>query len=128
MPLGTGVGSFREVYPRYTDALLDDDLEYTHAENCYLQIAVETGVAGLALTLAGIVLCVAWCIARRQAIRSHAIEVCAAAIAGSLAAAAAHAMVDFVWYVPACMAMVAMLAACALRVRQLARRRAEGGR
>ena len=53
---------------------------------------------------------------------------CAAAIAGSLAAAAVHALVDFVWYVPACMAMVVILAACALRVRQLSRGEGRGAR
>ena len=49
--LGTGVGSFSQVYPLYVDAVLDEDREYTHAENCYLQIALETGFLGLALTL-----------------------------------------------------------------------------
>jgi tetratricopeptide (TPR) repeat protein len=39
-----------------------------------------------------------------------------------LAASAVHSLVDFVWYVPACMAMVAILAACACRLAQLAAR------
>ena len=59
---GTGVGSFAEVYPMYTGFAADHGVEYTHAENSYLQDAVETGVIGLALTLAGMVLCAAWCI------------------------------------------------------------------
>jgi hypothetical protein len=45
----------------------------------------------------------------------------AGAIAGSLVANAAHGLVDFVWYVPGCMAVVAVLAACAFRLAQLAR-------
>ena len=48
------------------------------------------------------------------------LKVCAGAIAGSLAASMAQALVDFVWYVPACMAIMAILAACAFRVSQFA--------
>ena len=45
------------------------------------------------------------------------VRVCTAAIAASLTAIAVRAAVDFVWYVPACMAIVALLAAGALRTR-----------
>ena len=119
--LGTGVGSFREVYPMYTDALPDEGLEYTHAEDCYLQDAVETGMIGFGLTLAGIGLCVFWCVCGVRTSNPTRLRLCAGAICASLAASAAHALVDFVWYVPACMAMVALLVACALRVQQLSR-------
>ena len=100
----------------------DEDVEYTHAENCYLQVAVETGVIGPCPDVGGN-RPVRVVVRRRRVGRPTPtrLRVCAAAIAGSLAAAAAHALVDFVWYVPACMAIVAILAACALRVRQLAR-------
>jgi tetratricopeptide (TPR) repeat protein len=118
--LGTGVGSFSQVYPLYVDAILDENQEYTHAENCYLQIMLETGFVGLALTLAGIVLCGAWCFCGLRSSVARRLRVCAAAIAASLAATVAHACVDFIWYVPACMAMVTILAACACRVKQLA--------
>jgi O-antigen ligase/tetratricopeptide (TPR) repeat protein len=118
LAFGSGVGSFHAVAPRYIDTWMEDT-EYTHAENCYLQIAVETGVAGLALALAGVVLCLSWCIGGIRSSVAARLRVCAAALAGSLAASAVHATVDFVWYVPGCMAMAAILAACALRVRQL---------
>jgi O-antigen ligase/tetratricopeptide (TPR) repeat protein len=118
--LGTGVGSFSQVYPLYIDATFDDDREFTHAENSYLQVTVETGLLGIALTFAGIVLCGSWCVCGVRPANSRRLRVCAAAIAASLAAAVTHAMVDFIWYVPACMAIVAILAACALRVKQLA--------
>jgi O-antigen ligase len=124
LAFGTGVGSFHVVSPMYIDAP-SDDIEFTHAENCYLQIGVETGVAGLALTLAGVAMCLTWCVGGIRPSAGTRSRVCGAAIAGSLAAAAAHAMVDFVWYVPGCMALVVMLAACAFRVRQLAK--AESG-
>jgi O-antigen ligase/tetratricopeptide (TPR) repeat protein len=127
--LGTGGGSFSQVYPLYVDAVLDEDHEYTHAENCYLQIMLETGFLGLALTLAGIVLCGSWCVCGVRPSSARRLRVCAAAIAASLAATVVHACVDFIWYVPACMAMVAILAACACRVKQLAgtgKRRGKG--
>jgi tetratricopeptide (TPR) repeat protein len=119
LPLGSGAGSFREVYPMYVDIPFLETVEYTHSENCYLQIALETGVAGLVLTLAGVGLCAAWCIAGLGGCDSDRTKACVGAIAGSLAASAVHAMVDFVWYVPACTAMVVLLAACAMRAREL---------
>ena len=119
LSLGSGAGSFREVYPMYVDIPFLETIEYTHSENCYLQIALETGVVGLVLTLAGVCLCAAWCIAGLGGCVSDRTKACVGAIAGSLAASVAHAMVDFVWYVPACMAMVVLLAACAMRAREL---------
>ena len=50
------------------------------------------------------------------------VRTCTAAIAGGLAASAAHSLVDFIWYVPGCMAMTFLLAACALRVREAGKR------
>jgi O-antigen ligase/tetratricopeptide (TPR) repeat protein len=116
--LGTGVGSFSEVYPVYAGTPAGDDRSPTHAENGYLQVSSETGLVGLGLVLAGMVLCASWCIGGVRASVPTRAKACAAAIAGSLAASAVHALVDFVWYVPACMAIVVVLAACALRVRQ----------
>jgi len=115
---GSGVGSFREVYPMYADSAVDENIEFTHAENSYLQVLLETGVIGLGLSISGIILWGSWCVAGwKGPVR---LKVCAGAIAGSLAAATAQALVDYVWYVPACMAITAILAACALRVSQFA--------
>ena len=125
-PLGAGAGSFCDVYPMYSNLLSDEEKDVTHAENGYLQVALETGLVGAALVLAGIALCGWWCAGGLRRGVPGRLRVCAGAIAASLAASLAHALVDFVWYVPACTAIVALLAACALRVRQLAR--GEGGR
>jgi O-antigen ligase len=119
--LGSGVGSFRDVYPMHTDAVRDENIEYAHAENSPLQVAVEMGMPGIALVLAGIILIAYWCFRGSGSAASTRSRVCAAAIAATMAASLAHALVDFVWYVPACMAIVAILAACALRVSQLSR-------
>ncbi|MEN6452229.1 MAG: O-antigen ligase family protein, partial [Thermoguttaceae bacterium] len=120
-PLGAGVGSFVSVYPMYHNALADEDRDATHAESGYLQLFVETGLPGVLLLAAGIALCAWWCVSGLRAGTPSRLRVCAGAIAASLAASAAHSAVDFVWYVPACMAIVALLAAAALRVRGFAR-------
>ncbi|MGA2799556.1 MAG: O-antigen ligase family protein, partial [Thermoguttaceae bacterium] len=120
--LGAGAGTFNQVYPIYSDGSLDESIEYTHAECSYLQDLLETGVIGLGLALACIVWWGSWCAAGWKG--SERLKICAGAIAGALAAGTAQALVDFVWYVPACMAIMVILAACALRVSQFASPRA----
>jgi len=116
--LGSGVGSHREVYPLYLEN--PPDTEYTHAENGPLQVLLETGAVGLTLVVAGIGLCAFWCVlALRRAPSAHMLVV-AGAIAAGLAANVVHSLADFVWYVPGCMAVVAVLCACACRASQLA--------
>lgn len=129
-PAGTGAGSFRKIYPMYTDLYSDARIDSTHAENSYLQLLLENGAAGAILALAGIALCGFWCVA---AVRSRAQarnKLCIAAIAGMLAASLTHALFDFIWYVPACMTMAVVAAASAERVWQLSRgkRALDGGR
>jgi len=113
--LGSGVGSFREVYPLFGQSLENETTEFTHAENSYLQVALETGLVGVGLMSAAIVLCGYWCLCGLIFRRSHRVRLCAAALTASLVASLCHALVDFVWYVPACTAFVSLLAACALR-------------
>jgi O-antigen ligase len=117
---GSGAGSFREVYPTFFSSALSEAIEFTHAENCYLQVALEAGLPGLFLALGGVGCCVYWCAGSLKRSSPVQINLCAGAIAGSLAASILHAAADFVWYVPACMAIVAILAACAMRLSQLA--------
>jgi len=115
---GSGVGSLREVCPIY----LKDPPErvvFTHAENGPLQEALETGLAGAALLAGGIGFCAFWCVAGLRRASSTRLQACLGAITASLAASLVHAMVDFVWYVPACTAIVAILAASACRAWQL---------
>lgn len=127
-PLGTGVGSHCEVYETYFDAPLDTNSEFTHAENSYLQVALESGVAGLTLAAAAIVLCASWCLGGLRRAKSNRAFIALGAIAAGLLANAVHAAVDFTWYVPGCMVVVVVLAAAALRARQLAGDRAAAGR
>jgi O-antigen ligase len=115
--LGSGVGSHREVYPMYLK-VMDHPLEYTHAENGYMQVLLETGAAGLVLLLVGIGFCAFWCIAGLRMANRDGAFACVGAVAAGLAASAMHSAVDFVWYVPACTVMIAVLAACACRLWQ----------
>jgi len=116
--LGSGVGSHREVYPLYLEN--PPDTEYTHAENGPLQILLETGAIGLTLIVAGIGLCGLWCVLALRRAPSARMLVVGGAIAAGLAANVVHSLADFVWYVPGCMAVVAVLCACACRASQLA--------
>jgi len=123
LPLGSGVGSHRTVYPAYFE-VPSCETEFTHAENGYLQVALETGLFGLGLLAAGLGTVAFWCIAGLRRAVSRRTAACLGAIAAGLAANAAHAAVDFVWYVPGCTAIVAILAGGALRAYQLAGRHA----
>ena len=117
---GVGMGGFRAVYPAYFPPSEDDARESIHAESSYLQILLEGGVTGLALALGGVALCAAWCYGGARRCVPRRLQACAGAIAGSLVASAGHATVDVVWHVPACMAIVAILAASAWRTSDLA--------
>lgn len=116
--IGSGAGSHRMIYPVYLPESLS--YEYSHAENGYLQVATETGVAGATLLVVGLVLCGTWCVKCLRHADSEIERLCFAAAAAGLAASAVHSIVDFVWYIPACMSFTIVLAACLLRLSQLA--------
>jgi O-antigen ligase len=48
-PMGSGVGTFVNVYPRYEDPTQVEMTYMNHAHNEYIEIALETGVPGLLL-------------------------------------------------------------------------------
>jgi O-antigen ligase/tetratricopeptide (TPR) repeat protein len=114
---GTGAGSHREICPVYLPESLTK--EYTHAENGYLQVATENGIFGLALVVATIAICGAWCNDLFRSARSTAEIRCFGAIAAALAASLVHSLVDFVWYIPACMCGTIVLVACLARLSQI---------
>ncbi|MBN2023884.1 MAG: O-antigen ligase family protein [Pirellulales bacterium] len=117
--IGSGVGSHAEVYPMYLDEPMEGR-EYTHAENGYIQVALETGVTGLALVGVGMGFCGFWCVGGLRRAESTRLLACLGAVSAGLAANALHSAADFVWYVPGCMVVVAVLAGCACRGWQLA--------
>ena len=120
--LGAGVGTHAEVYPiYYSNELCEADTEFTHAENSYLQVGLETGYTGLLLVAAAIGCCGFWCVGGLWRSSSASVSTCLGAVTAGLAANAVHAIVDFIWYVPACMVVVILLAACAARLYQFAK-------
>ena len=120
--LGTGLGSHREVYPLYLkQSGATGSLELTHAESGYVQIAMETGLAGLAVLLATLGCCAVWCGAALRRSPDTRVLLCLAAIVPALAASLLHALADFTWYVPGCMVGVVLLAVCAWRLGRLTR-------
>jgi tetratricopeptide (TPR) repeat protein len=116
--LGAGAGTHSALYPVYLDA--SPGTEYTHAECGYLQVATENGFLGVALLFAGLGCCASWCGKCLRHARSDAELLGFGAAAAGLAASAVHSVVDFVWYIPACMSVTIVLAACVLRLSQLA--------
>ncbi len=120
--LGSGVGSHMEVNPMYLEE--SNPTEFTHAENGPLQVGLETGAAGLTLLAAGLIICAWWCVVGLRTAVSSRLLLCMGAVSAGLAVSVAHSLCDFVWYVPACMAMATILAACACRLCQLARHEA----
>jgi tetratricopeptide (TPR) repeat protein/O-antigen ligase len=114
---GTGAGSHAEICPVYlTESPI---VEYTHAECGYLQVITENGIIGEVLLFAGIGLCVWWCTECYRRAKSTDQVLLFAACAAGLAASAAHSVVDFVWYIPACMSLTVVLLGCLLRLAQL---------
>lgn len=112
--VGSGLGSHREIYPLYMSTPVAT--EYTHAECGYLQLALEAGLPGLALLLAGLGLCGYWCAAGLRTGPSQRVFVCSVAVTSSLMVSAAHSLIDFVWYISSLMAITTLLAACAFRL------------
>jgi len=48
-PIGSGLGTFDDVYPRYEDAAAVTRIFVNHAHNDYLELLLETGVVGMLL-------------------------------------------------------------------------------
>ncbi len=109
---GTGLGTHAEAHPTFLSQPFQDR-EFTHAENSPLQVASETGLPGLLLCLTAIFGCLTWCRNSLKPGTNPRIAAASAAVTASLVAHLVHCVFDFIWYVPGCMVVVAMLAACA---------------
>jgi cytochrome c-type biogenesis protein CcmH/NrfG len=116
--LGTGLGSHVEVYPTYYDAP-NTGIEYTHAENGYLQVAMETGITGIAIAAMFILLVGYWCARGLRSGRTSGLAAPLAAISAALVMNLVHSITDFIWYVPSCMVLALLFAAAAVRLSQL---------
>lgn len=91
LPLGSGLGTFRDVYKLYEDHDRLGTTVVNHAHNDYLELALETGVPGLAV----VILFLAWWASNSwSAWRSAGLPYSRAAAIAS-AAIFAHSLVDF---------------------------------
>ncbi len=115
--LGSGVGTFREVYPLYMPHQTGHTI-YTHAENGYLQLFLETGIPGVVLLALAILIGLFWTGRGLWKANSSRSFVAIGALASAMLASLVHSGVDFVWYVPGCLVLTLILAACISRASQ----------
>ena len=116
--LGTGLGTHVDVYPMFLQGY--SAIEYPYAESGYLQVLEELGVVGLSLLLTAIGIVANWCRVALLRAATTELRLLAGAVTASLLISALHALVDFVWYIPACMTITVVLMACAWRLSRLA--------
>lgn len=113
--VGSGAGTFRFVQTLY-EGPRSHAHYYSHAEQSYLQVLLETGWPGLGLLLCG------WGLIFLRAGRAarHGPDprqrIAAVAASAGLAAHALHGLVDFVFYVPGLTVTAVTLAACVWRL------------
>lgn len=117
--VGTGLGTHRYVYKSYHDFPVDGT-EYSHAENGYLQVAMETGITGLAITLLLIGLVGYWCLNGLLHASNPEIKAQLSVVVAVLLINLLHSCADFVWYVPSCMVIVVLTSACAYALSRVA--------
>jgi len=113
--VGTGLGSHHEVYWLWFKSP-QEGVEYSHAENGYLQIALETGMIGLGLVVLLWMTSLFWCaqgLWNAGSVRARGVM---AAVISGLAMSLLQSVTDFVWYVPACVNVVLFYAICAWRI------------
>ncbi len=120
---GAGAGSHRFIYPVYMSD--PTTREFTHAENGPLQIITENGLPGGVLLAWFACCCGIWCWGAFRRERQSSARIFAGAITAALLASLIHSLFDFIWFVPACVAVTLIMAACALRLARL--NRAEAG-
>ena len=113
--MGSGAGTHREVYPVFMDRALDR--EFTHAENGYLQVFMETGILGMAALLGSIFIVVRW---STNCIKTYTGDdrLIAIVISIAITVSLVHSLCDFVWYVPACATWLIFMLAMLFRMDQ----------
>lgn len=104
-PAGTGIGSFAQIYPRSENPDMVDSTFVNHVHNDYLEVVLETGLAGLLL----IITFLFWW-------ARNCVRIWRSPVSGSMARAAtiasaailAHSLVDFPLRTAAVAAVFAM--------------------
>jgi O-antigen ligase len=111
--LGTGIGSHAAVTKSYMPPT--DKLIFTHAENSYLNLGVETGLVGIGIAITALIVGFLCCVVVFLKGTSQE-QVMAIALTGGLTAGTVHAATDFIWYVPACSTLMMLLGVCAVKL------------
>ena len=101
--IGAGANALRMVYPQHRETAAGGWL--VHAENQYIELAAEGGLAGVLLAL----FCAAACARGAWRNRCSTPAVVLTAASGAAALAALHALFDFAILVPACAVVLASL-------------------
>ena len=104
---GSGLGTYRYAYRPSVQSVEDE--WFFHAENQYLEAFVEGGVAGLGLLLATIGLLALACRRLLQEPRDSADYACGIVGTFALVSQAVHGCFDFGLYLPANMALFALM-------------------
>jgi O-antigen ligase len=121
-PVGSGLGSFAAVYPRFQPAEMGNDY-VEHAHSDYVQLLMETGVLGLLLGALVLTLLLAQArklgrkLASEQGLRNEEQTMLAAGL--GLLALLLHAWVDFNMRIPALAMLGAFLFGVFMRQRSL---------
>lgn len=114
-PLGSGVGTFAEIYPRYEDPASVWPTYVNHVHSDFIEIVLETGLPGLIL----IALFLFWWGGRLLAIwRSPNVDLFARAATIASAAILAHSLVDYPLRTSAISALFAMCLALMVQPRR----------
>lgn len=122
LPLGSGIGSYGEVYSRYEDPATIGRWYMNHVHSDYLEIVLETGIPGALLIL----LVLLWWLWRVQAIwRAEKADHFARAATIASAAILAHSVVDYPLRTAAIGAVFALCLALMAEPRPKARRSEE---
>ncbi|NQV25185.1 MAG: O-antigen ligase family protein, partial [Rhodopirellula sp.] len=116
--VGTGVGSHVYIHQRHLDQPYSVS-QYTHAESSYLQIASETGLPGIALMVACLIVAFYWCIRGVRISQTRTVTLALCGVTCSLLISCIQSVADFVWYIPGCMLPLVLQLACACRLYQL---------
>jgi O-antigen ligase len=121
--VGIGAGAFGDVFPLYRVSAGPHPVRFAHAENEALELLVETGVVGVALLGAALFLLLARAFRAR---RAGPVPWTVPGALAALAAALAHALVDFNLHVPGNALLYTALAALLWAATAAASPRPEG--
>ena len=114
-PMGSGVGTFTDVYPSYENSAVVGPTFVNHAHSDFIEILLETGLPGLAI----MALFLIWWAGRAMAIwRSLSVDHYARAATIALAAILAHSLVDYPLRTTAISAVFAMCVALMVQPRR----------